>query len=114
MEVVIIMAKCEKTGKSYGIRVEQVSDFKWNYTWAFPMSDKTAKLEGYDTCSVEGKITIKRSFPGCPHCGASAFFMCECGKISCWDTITNDVTCAWCGTESVIGKSINKIKGGEF
>lgn len=114
MEVIIVLAKCSKCNKLYGIRVQQIDRFKWEYTWAFPISEKNASIEGYDKTKVEGKIIVKDSFPGCPYCKAPTFFMCECSNITCWDGILSEVECAWCHEKSVVEGSISNLEGGKF
>ena len=113
-EVIVIMAKCNKNGKSYGIRVENNDENKWRTTWAFRISEKNAKIESYDKCAIEGKIMVSSGYPGCPHCSSSSFFKCKCGKLSCWDGYSSEVTCAWCGEKSNIEGTIRELEGEKF
>lgn len=97
MEATIVMAKCRVTKKSFGIRAEK-RDNKWFFTWAFKLSDKSAKNEGYDKTTISGEIKIQYDYPGCTHCGATSFCQCgQCGKILCYPGTGNSVTCPHCG-----------------
>lgn len=113
MEVVILIAKCNDCGKLYGIRVEKMNNGGWQNTWAFPLSDKNAKTEKYDSF-IEGKISLNPNYPGCPYCKSEAFFKCSCGKLSCWDGYSSEAKCSWCGKKSNIGGSIKELEGGKF
>ena len=97
MEAAIILAKCSKQKKTYGIRTEKMSDGDWWRTWAFPISDRRAKNEGYDNTPILGNMYATKDFPGCPYCGAKSFVQCgKCRKISCWKG-ESSLPCNWCG-----------------
>ena len=51
----VICAKCNRTGKLFGIRTEK-KNTGWMFTWAFPLSQESAANEGYD------KTIINNSF----------------------------------------------------
>ncbi|MDR2476785.1 MAG: hypothetical protein LBD18_03250 [Treponema sp.] len=100
----VIMAKCSKMRKAFGIRIEQRGD-DWVRTWAFPMDEREAKREGYDANTVSGSMNAAEGYPGCPHCGAVGFAQCPCGKIGCDGGLTASgdclkQTCPWCGETS--------------
>jgi len=92
----VIMAKCSKTQKCFGIRIEQRGN-EWVQTWAFPIDERKAAREGYSassTVTLSGKEDD--GFPGCPHCGTKMFFICACGKLSCSSIGAQMHTCPWC------------------
>jgi hypothetical protein len=95
MEANVILAKCEKTGKTFGIRVEKRDNY-WVRTWAFPISDKAAKHEGFDDVEISGNFISASGYPGCPHCEARRVIICGCGKLSCYNGAETS-TCRWCG-----------------
>lgn len=99
MEANIIMQKCSKHKKTFGVRVQLMNDGDWWRTWAFPMKESQAKDEGFDKNNVKGNMFTTEEFPGCPYCGSKGFVQCnKCHKLSCWDGETL-MTCTWCGTK---------------
>jgi hypothetical protein len=101
----VIMAKCSKTRKTFGIRIEhQRGD--WVRTWAFPMDERKAKREGYDANTVTGSMDATDEYPGCPHCGSPGFLSDgDCGHVSCTGGAIDrgdyaECTCPWCGETS--------------
>ncbi|MDQ1207365.1 uncharacterized protein YegL [Acinetobacter baylyi] len=56
------------------------------FTW----SDQTQHQQQVNTTLLQGT-------PECPHCLAeTAFAMCGCGQLMCYDGFSEDVTCPWC------------------
>jgi hypothetical protein len=92
----VIMAKCPKNQKYFGMRIEQRGN-DWVRTWAFSIDEQKAKHEGYDSNKVTGSMNTVDDYRGCPHCGSMGFVQCSCGKISCWSSEVSRFTCPWCG-----------------
>ena len=93
MEAAVILAKCPKKKKLYGIRVQKMSDGDWWRTWAFPVDEKRAHKEGYDTTKVQGSLYYTKEYKGCPYCEAKSFVQCSgCFKIFCWN---GEISCFW-------------------
>jgi len=99
----VILARCSKSKKSFGIRIEQRGD--WVSTWAFPIDERKARREGY---SENSTVTLSGenddNYPGCPYCGSSDSVKCTCGKIGCGGGVREygdfaEYTCPWCGDE---------------
>jgi uncharacterized protein YegL len=61
------IAKCQKSGKIYAVRVEERGK-KWYATWAFKIREEVAKREGYNEQSFPSDIQYDKEYPGCPHC----------------------------------------------
>lgn len=99
----IVLSKCPKNKKTYGIRAENFGRDHWSFTWAFPVKEENAKHEGYDKSSIKGTIVIDNEFPGCPYCGTSNFVVCQCGHINCNYQTSGRFVCAWCGLQGTIG-----------
>ena len=66
MDAAVILAKCYKTKKMYGMRSQKMNDGDWWRTWAFPIDEKRAHGEGYDTTIVQGNMYHTEEYPGCP------------------------------------------------
>jgi len=104
LNATVILAKCSKTKKYFGIRVEQRGK-DWVRTWAFPLDERKAKHEGFDKNKVN-LSGVDNDYPGCPHCGDGGFGKCFCDKIGCLGGLqltkseTADYTCPWCGETS--------------
>ncbi|MDR2086979.1 MAG: hypothetical protein LBP72_07355 [Dysgonamonadaceae bacterium] len=115
-EVTIIMATCQKSKRTFGIRAEKING-EWHFTWAFPIDAKAAGREGYDATTVKGIIVIDAEYPGCPHCGDGGFVHCgQCRKIVCYDGMNPRFKCPVCGNEGELttAKEFDSIKGGEY
>jgi len=109
----VIIARCSKTQKCFGIRIEQRGN-DWVRTWAFPIDEQKAKNEGFEANKVTGSMNAVDDYPGCPHCGNTGFVHCSCGKISCW--IGEGIhTCPWCRKEGnvQIAESFD-VSGGSY
>ncbi len=96
MKAAVILTKCPKANRIFGMRTELRSDGDWYRTWAFPIREERARQEGYDTTPVRGHLTATEEYPGCPFCKTMAFMQCgACQKLSCWNGET-EVVCPWC------------------
>lgn len=95
--VVIALARCGRLKDLFGIRFEEKQKGSWVGTWAFKVNEDTARREGYHHDMIKGSFNLD-DYPGCPHCGARGFFICNrCGKIICLPEMVPVVTCSWCG-----------------
>jgi len=98
-EAQIILSKCCKHNKTFGVRVEKRGD-DWVRTWTFRISEASAMREGFDRTKITGSLQTSSEFPGCPYCGAHGLFLCGCGKASCFDGQSSSVFCHWCNTKA--------------
>ena len=97
MEANVIMCRCDKCSKVYGIRVERMPDGDWWRTWAFKISEKSAHREGFDRNVIRGNMFETADYPGCPYCGTHEFVQCGyCGRLNCWNH-EPALYCSWCG-----------------
>ena len=111
MNAKIIMSKCRKTKKAFGIRFEEISPKNWNANWTFKVSESSAKKEKYESEKIAGSFWLDAKYPGCPYCGGKSFYVCgQCGRLNCWDLETKSVTCAECSYTGEIGGSITELK----
>jgi hypothetical protein len=116
MEATVIMAKCKVSKQGFGIRAQKQGN-SWAFTWAFILSEGSAKKEGYDQTNISGAISLDSEYPGCPNCNAKSFTQCgSCKKIACYVGNEEQVTCPHCGyTSKVTGvESFDGITGGAF
>ncbi len=96
MEAVVILEKCSKNRRAFGVRTQKMEDGDWWRTWAFPIDENRARSEGYDLTPIQGNLYRLEEYPGCPYCGAYNFVQCgRCHKISCWNG-EKALTCPWC------------------
>lgn len=101
-EARIALCKCKEAKKIYGVRMEKVQG-GWDCTWAFPISEKSAKREGYDETILKGSIGHTPDYNGCPYCGRKYFVVCgTCHRLNCNIITGNTFTCEWCGTTGTI------------
>ncbi len=115
-KAVVVPTRCNKGKKMFGVRAELIGDV-WQFTWAFPMSEKTSERERFSENKVSGRVGFREGYPGCPHCGNSGLVVCgDCGKVSCIEERQAAFICPWCGSEGEIQftDSIDGIKGGGY
>lgn len=98
IEAQIAIAKCKESKKIYGVRMEKRPS-GWEYTWAFPITEKRAKAEKYESTEILGDIYPSKDYPGCPYCGAKEFVVCNCKKLNCYNRAEKWFTCEWCGSK---------------
>lgn len=110
-----VLAMCEDTKMPFGITVDKLSRGHYAFIWSFKIDKAKAHREGFDQTHVNGAISIDDGFPGCPYCGAKAFYICgTCGTIVCHHGRAH-VTCPNCGTNGEIHSAETfEIKGGGF
>ena len=116
IEANVVLAKCSTFPKTYGIRIERRMDKIWYCTWAFPLSEKTANNEGFESTMISGRVEYDPEYPGCPFCGTSDWVSCgKCRKITCFTSSDNFFTCMWCGNSGEVTRSDSfDLHGGDY
>lgn len=116
IEASVVLTKCRKAYKTYGIRVEHKTDNIWYCTWAFPISETNASNEGYGSTMISGRVDIDLKYPGCPYCGGRGWVSCKnCGKLTCWSDDEKEFTCKWCGSSGqVTSAETFDLQGGGY
>ncbi len=111
-----VFAKCRKSRKMYGIRIERRTDNIWHCAWAFPIPEKGASIEGYDNVMISGRVDVDAEYPGCPYCGAMGWVSCnKCKKLTCWLDSESTFTCTWCGASGTVTAAKEfDLKGGGY
>ena len=95
----VILAKCSKHNKSFGVRVEKREN-DWVRTWAFPIDEAKAKREGFHKTKIKGSLDDTPEYPGCPHCGCHNLLQCyTCNNMICWNGESTSVYCHHCNTQ---------------
>lgn len=112
LHVVIVVARCARSKKYFGIRFEERGRNKWFADWAFQMKETVARKEGYDRNTISGKLRFGEEYPGCPHCENKRLVKCGCGQVSCWDGKDGPVTCPWCGSTGEVTGTIDSLHAG--
>lgn len=95
----VILARCNRSKRLYGIRLQEERDKTWRFTWSYPIDESRAKSEGFDR-SISNIMfgEYDDDYPGCPYCHADGFIRCSCGKLTCMEGNESSCVCAWCGT----------------
>lgn len=97
MEANVILMRCARVSKSYGVRIQLMEDGDWYRTWAFPINEKAARVEGFDKTPIRGNLFVIDEYPGCPYCGTKDFVQCgKCSKLTCYNG-EESYKCQWCG-----------------
>lgn len=116
MNAMVILQKCGQSGKTFGIRVQQMEDGEWYETWAFPIDEARAGREGYTSMNIKSFLPQTAEYPGCPYCGTKGWFYdSNCKKISCYHGETRH-SCPWCGGEYDVAMTQDKLdfSGGDL
>ncbi|MEU7834747.1 MULTISPECIES: hypothetical protein [unclassified Nonomuraea] len=110
--VLILMTRCSRDSHSaFGIRMEEHPGRRWLATWAFTVNPGMAQREGYDRTRAEGSFEMADDYPGCLACGAGSVVLCSmCDKLGCWDTVTYQFHCPWCGASGRIEGTITQLR----
>jgi hypothetical protein len=76
--VVIVLGRCCRSRRPFGIRFEEKGRNRWLADWAFAVKETTAGREGYDRGEITGSFSFDSAFPGCPSCEAGSLFKRVC------------------------------------
>ena len=112
----VVMAQCNKTKQCIGVTFNPINSRLYRIMWSFKIKEDTARKEKYDKKSVNGNIDVDVDFQGCPYCGAKQFYFCgKCGKMVCYDGVSEIATCPNCNNQSTLQVADNfHIEGGGF
>ena len=108
MKVAIVVARCCRTRAEFGMRYERFES-TWVADWAFLLKPGTAKREGYENTQLNGTFQFGNNYPGCPAGKSPSAFVCECGKLGCWDGEASVVTCPWCDRKLTLGGEVQSL-----
>jgi hypothetical protein len=102
----IVVVRCMKTGRDFGIRFEKSGSDLWTATWAFKMilNQKTKKESQQSGGKLSGRFELHKDFPGCPYCHGTLYVPCSrCGHVYCHDIEKGIRTkCPWCDREATL------------
>ena len=89
----------------YNFKLDTCSIISEEY---FTWSDQNAPIKQINTAELDG-------FPECPHCfSETAFAVCGCGNLMCYDGYRDSVVCPWCRRQisfSASGEDFNLNRG---
>ena len=98
----VILCRCPKDHKLFGIRADLRTDGEWERAWAFKINEKSASREGFGSDTIPLPDIISDEYPGCPYCGQIGVIVCgNCGKLTCAED-SNYSTCEWCGNRGKV------------
>ena len=99
----IVLSRCMKTGRDFGIRFEKSGSGMWIATWSFkiPASQKGKSEYNGKGDTLSGELKFPENYPGCPHCKGGVTVLCPgCGKLFCHDIEKGiNSKCPWCNKE---------------
>jgi hypothetical protein len=92
----VVLARCQRTRDSYGIRIEEGRD-AWLATWSFRVDESQFARSGYGRAAVvKSTLTLADSFRGCPYCEANSFVQCGgCRHLTCHRDGDREWRCGW-------------------
>lgn len=118
-QCVTLVGRCQKLGKPYLIKYDRELQYQAPeglginlyhfrldncysltedyFSWSDPVTEQAKDQQQINTTLLQGA-------PSCPHCFAdTAFAMCGCGKLMCYDGFTEVVGCPWCRRQVSFG-----------
>jgi hypothetical protein len=115
LNMAVIACRCDKTNQLFGMSFKETSPGKWYAYWAFPLTETSAREEGYDRTRLDGKFSVDAKYPGCPYCGDKGYYRChKCGHLACWGAAAGQVDCPWCGAvANVAAGTIESLKANQ-
>lgn len=128
LQAKVVLCRCskipavEKAQNLFGMRIEERSKI-WYRTWAFKISEKKAKNEGWDTERFSSSLNALPEYNGCPYCGGFSLAQCACGKLFCFGDRMHssenqkiiEMECPWCRQIGVYQTAAGfEVQGGGF
>ena len=116
----VILCRCaHNEGALFGMRTEEKNKILVR-TWAFKISEKKAKNEGWESEQFTSSLNPDTGYNGCPYFGSFGIAQCSCGKLfdfpptkSNADEVT--LKCPWCNTSNTyITTEAFDIQGGSY
>ncbi len=108
-QCVVLTGRCQKLNRPYLMKYEREVQYEapeglgLNSLFHYRLSECVGLNEDYFTWSEQSKqqqqvnTSLLQGAPQCPHCYAdTAFAMCGCGNLMCYDGMSESVTCPWC------------------
>jgi hypothetical protein len=111
--VLIVVVKCCREKKLFGVRFEEKDRDIWYGTWAFSIKESAAQKEHYNKNKISGTIIFDKEYPGCPYCESKGIFLCgNCNKVACYGGHREVVTCPWCDAKLKLSGHIENLNAG--
>ncbi len=110
-EANIVVARCMKTGRDFGIRFEKTGSDVWEATWSFKIPNTQKNKDDYKKTDSDltGSFRFPPNYPGCPHCQGRINVKCpKCQQTYCHDIEKGIKTrCPWgCGFEGELSGGV--------
>lgn len=116
-EGMVVLGHCSRAKRPFGITAVRYGR-EWAFTWAFPLTEKVAKSEGFDQNAAKGDIVHTEDYPGCPYCHTKAWVQCcQCHRFLCYTDDGSDYfKCPHCGIEGGIDRNVTEfdLSGGGY
>lgn len=114
-QCITLTGRCQKLNKPYLIKYDrelqyQAPDDLGINLYHYRLSTCCALTEDYFSWSDSNQhqqqvnTSLLQGAPSCPHCYAeTAFAMCGCGNLMCYDGFSEQVLCPWCRRQVSFG-----------
>lgn len=102
-----LVGRCSKKQSPYLIKYEKnqlyhlqdvaLSISNYQLIGCYPVTEEYFTWSDNTITNNQVNSNLLQGTPSCPYCYAdSAFAMCSCGKLMCYDGFSEYVTCPWC------------------
>ena len=107
-QCVTLVGRCQKLGAPYIIKYDRelqyqapegigISLYHFRLDDCYPLTEDYFSWSDPAANQQQVNTTLLQGATSCPHCFAeSAFAMCSCGNLMCYDGFSEDVSCPWC------------------
>jgi uncharacterized protein YegL len=114
-QCVTLVGRCQKLGKPYIIKYDReiqyqapeglgISLYHFKLDECYPLSEDYFSWSDNAAHQQQVNTTLLQGAQSCPHCFAdTAFAMCGCGKLMCYDGFSEEVACPWCRRQVSFG-----------
>lgn len=115
-QCVVLTGRCQKLNKPYLMKYDKAVQYQapeglgLNSLYHYTLAECVGLTEDYFTWSDQTKhqqqvnTSLLQGAPQCPHCFAeTAFAMCGCGNLMCYDGFSEEVICPWCHRQVSFG-----------
>lgn len=119
-QCVTLVGRCQKLGKPYIIKYDRelqyqspedlgINLYHFRLDNCYPLSEDYFSWSDHAAHQQQVNTTLLQGAPACPHCYAdTAFAMCGCGKLMCYDGFSEVVSCPWCRRQVSFGYAGNE------
>ena len=107
-QCVTLVGRCQKLNRPYIMKYDRevqyqapeglnINLYQYRLSVCSPITEDYFSWSDQSQHQQQVNTSLLIGAPECPHCFAdTAFAMCSCGNLMCYDGFSEEVTCPWC------------------